>query len=131
MRVQKNPSPQTHANAWATLAAVPAGIVTEEMSAAEFATWLAAQPAFEVQAGPATVELWQARAICTRRGKDAAVNAGIATLTAAQQQIANARWAYGGAPLQRDEWFVKRLRVWFGYTNQQMDNFFTVCAELG
>lgn len=77
-----------------------------------------------------SAELWQARTICAKRNKDAAVIAGIATLTAAQQQLANARWTYGGSPLQRDEWFVKQLRVWLGYTNNQMDNFFTVCAEL-
>ena len=129
MRVQKYPSLNTFANTWPTAASVPAGVVTEEMTSAAFAAWLAAQPAFEVQTGPATVELWQARTICTKRGKDAAVTTGIATLTAVKQVQANARWTYG-APLQRDEWFVKNLRVWMGYTNKQMDNFFTVCAEL-
>lgn len=130
MRVQKYPAINTYANTWPTAASVPAGVVTEEMTPAAFAAWLAAQPAFEVQTGPATIELWQARTICTKRGKDAAVTTGIATLTVAQQQLATARWNFGGSPLQRDEWFVKHLRVWMGYTNKQMDNFFTVCAEL-
>ena len=45
MRVQKHPHPLTIASTWPTLADVPADVVTEEMTAAGFATWLAAQPA--------------------------------------------------------------------------------------
>lgn len=44
MRIQKYPSLNTYANTWPTLASVPAGVVTEAMSPAEFATWLAGQP---------------------------------------------------------------------------------------
>ena len=44
MRVQKYPTPTTYANTWPNLASVPSGVVTEEMTAAEFAAWLAQQP---------------------------------------------------------------------------------------
>jgi hypothetical protein len=90
---------------------------------------------YSVSGGPfitlgVACDLWRVRALCTRRGKDTAVTAGIATLTANQQQLANARWNFGGDPLKRDEWFVKQLRVWMGYTNVQMDTFFEAAAGL-
>lgn len=75
-------------------------------------------------------EQWRLRAMCTRRGKDAAVVAGIAALATNQQQVANARWSYCGAPIQRDEWLSKHLRVWMGYTNKQFDDFFTSAQAL-
>jgi len=75
-------------------------------------------------------ELWRLRALCTRRGKDANVAAGIATLTENQQHVANARWNYCGSLIQRDEWLSKKLRVWMGYTNKQFDDFFTAAQAL-
>lgn len=75
-------------------------------------------------------ELWRLRALCTRRGKDAAVMAGIAALTTNQRQVANARWNYCGLPIQRDEWLSKLLRVWMGYNNKQFDAFFTEAQAL-
>ena len=129
MRVQKYPSATSYASTWPDLAGVPAGVTTEEMSGAEFATWLAAQPLIDTASGPAEVELWRVRALCARRGKDAAVATGIATLTAAQQQVANAQWTYSKS-LLRDDWFTKNLRLWMGYTNPQMDSFFQAAADL-
>ena len=42
--VQKHPAPNTYANRWDSAEQVPAGVVTEPMTEAEFSEWLAAQP---------------------------------------------------------------------------------------
>lgn len=130
MLIQKNPAPGTLATVWKDGVTLPQGVVVEEMTEAAFKAWLAAQPQPEQEPASVTAQLWRVRTITTRRAKDAAVTAGIATLTATQQQYANARWTYGGEPLERNEWFVKKLRIWLGYTNPQMDAFFAVCNEL-
>ncbi len=74
--------------------------------------------------------LWSLRCIITRRGLDSAVAAGIAALGTNPQHVANARWNYCGDRLSRNEWLVKSLRTWIGYTNRQMDNLFAACVEL-
>lgn len=130
MKVQKNPAPGTLATIWKDGVTLPAGVVVEEMTQEQFDAWLSAQPQPDSEPSPAKCPLWAARALCTRRGKDAAVTAGIAALTANAQQVANARWTYGGEPLERNEWFTKNLRVWLGYTNPQMDAFFAAANEL-
>lgn len=130
MRIQKNPAPGTLAMVWKDGVTLPQGVVVEEMTEAAFKAWLGAQPRPDPEPASVPCHLWRVRTLCTRRGKDAAVTAGIATLTAAQQQVANARWTYGGEPLECNEWFVKNLRIWLGYTNPQMDAFFAACNEL-
>lgn len=74
--------------------------------------------------------LWSLRCIIERRELGAAVNAGIAALEKNQKQVANARWNYCSERLSRNEWFVKNLRTWIGYTNRQMDKLFFACIEL-
>ena len=74
--------------------------------------------------------LWALRCICTRRGFDAAIEAGMAALAPNPQGVARAMWQFYSQPLTRSDWLVKQLRVWIGYNNRQMDALFAAAVEL-
>lgn len=81
MRVQKYPATNTYANTWPTLADVPAGVATDEMTGVEFAAWLAAQPPIvQPLPVPSPLPAWRIRTVLRRRGLFGQVNALIAKL---------------------------------------------------
>lgn len=74
--------------------------------------------------------LWALRCICTRRGLDAAIETGMAALEANPQGVARAMWQFRSGKLSRSDWLIKKLRVWIGYTERQMDALLAACVEL-
>ena len=74
--------------------------------------------------------LWALRCICTRRGLDAAIETGMAALEANPQGVARAMWQFKSGKLSRSDWLIKKLRVWIGYTQRQMDALLAACVEL-
>ena len=74
--------------------------------------------------------LWSLRCICTRRGFDAAIETGMASLEVNPQGVARAMWQFYSQPLTRSDWLIKQLRVWIGYNDRRMDALFAAAVEL-
>ena len=74
--------------------------------------------------------LWALRCVCTRRGLDAAINAGIAALNENQRTAAHAQWNYAGDKLSRSDILVRQIRGWIGYNHRQMDTLFSAAIAI-
>lgn len=123
MRVQKNPHPLTRANTWDSLAQVPAGVTTEEMTSAEFAAWLAAQPPIpEVVPVPTNLPAWRIRAVLRRRGLLTNVKQLLASLPQAQRDTAEEQLV--DSRFERDHPLVEQLGKALNLTSKDIDDIF-------
>lgn len=131
MRVQKHPSANSIANTWPNLAAVPAGVITEEMTAAELAAWLASQPPITEPPPPVPDEVTQ------RQFRLALIEADIDpdALTADFGKIADkktrqkalAELEFAGH-IRRDHPLVAQFATARGMTSAQVDALFRAAA---
>ena len=130
MRIQKNPAPGTLANCYESLDKVPIDpvtkkkVLTEEMTDAEFQTWLAAQPPPPEPPTPVPTNLpaWRIRAVLRKRGLLTNVKALLAQLPAdvravAEEQINDARF-------ERDHPLIEQLGVALNLTSKDLDDIF-------
>lgn len=74
--------------------------------------------------------LWALRCVCTRRGFDTVIDAGIAALAVNQRTAAHAQWNYAGDKLSRSDFLVKQIRGWIGYNQRQMDTLFAAAVAV-
>lgn len=131
MRVQKHPHPLTPANTWPTLAAVPAGLETEEMTQAEYDAWLAEQPPTPEPPPPVPEEVTQ------RQFRLALIDFGIDpdALTAdfgkisdkKTRQKALAELEFAGH-IRRDHPLVAQFAAARGMTSAQVDALFRAAS---
>ena len=123
MRVKKYPSTNTYANTWPTVASVPAGVVTEEMTEAEFATWLAEQPAIEpIVPVPDVLPAWRVLSVMDLHGYTSTVEAIINSLPAAAKKVAKRQLA--GSNIERNHALVLAAQAALGLTDAQVDDLF-------
>ena len=124
MRVQKNPSPNTRANVWASLDKVPQGIETEEMSQAQFDVWLAAQPQPPEPPGPVPTNLpaWRIRVVLKQRGLLNNVKQLINSLPAEQKAIAEEQLV--DSKFERGHPLIEQLGKALGLTSKDLDDIF-------
>lgn len=123
MRVQKHPHPLTIACTWPTLAAVPAGITTEEMTAAEFAAWLAEQqPIVPPEPVPDVLPAWRILSVMDLHGYTATVEAIIDSLPVNAKKVAKRQLA--GSNIERRHALVLAAQSALGLTDTQVDDLF-------
>lgn len=123
MRIQKNPSSQTHANTWATLVEVPAGIFTEEMTPAEFAAWVAEQPVIApIVPVPDVLPAWRILSVMDLHGYTSTVEAIINSLPANAKKVAKRQIA--GSNIERHHALVLAAQQALGLTDAQVDDLF-------
>lgn len=123
MRVQKHPHPLTIATSWPSLASVPAGITTEEMTAAEFAAWLAAQPPIvPPEPVPDVLPAWRILSVMDLHGYTATVEAIIETLPADAKKVAKRQLS--GSNIERHHALVLAAQSALGLTDTQVDDLF-------
>ena len=123
MRVQKHPHPLTIATTWPTLESVPAGIATEEMAPAEFAAWLAEQPAIEpIVPVPDVLPAWRILSVMDLHGYTSTVEAIINSLPAAAKKVAKRQLA--GSNIERNHALVLAAQAALGLTDEQVDDLF-------
>lgn len=124
MRVQKNPSSNTRANVWASLDKVPQGIETEEMTEAQFAAWLAAQPQPPEPPGPVPTNLpaWRIRVVLKQRGLLNNVKQLINSLPAEQKAIAEEQLV--DSKFERGHPLIEQLGMALGLTSKDLDDIF-------
>lgn len=73
---------------------------------------------------------WSLRCVCTRKGFDAAIDAGIAALPENQRTAARAQWDHDGGKLSRSDILVRQIRGWIGYNHRQMDTLFAAAIAI-
>jgi hypothetical protein len=123
MRVQKHPHHLTNANTWRTLADVPAGIVTEEMTDAEFAAWLAEQPPIVTpEPVPDVLPAWRILSVMDLHGYTPTVEAIIETLPEGAKKVAKRQLA--GSNIERHHALVLAAQAALGLTDAQVDDLF-------
>ena len=123
MRVLKYPSPTTYARVWSSLAEVPAGVMTEEMSAAEFAAWLSAQPQIvQPLPVPSPLPAWRILSVMDLHGYTATVEAIIDSLPANAKKVAKRQLA--GSNIERHHALVLAAQAALGLTEAQVDDLF-------
>lgn len=123
MRVQKSPHPLTRANTWDSLAQVPAGVTTEEMTSAEFAAWLAAQPPIVTpEPVPDILPAWRILSVMDLHGYTATVEAIIDSLPANAKKVAKRQLA--GSNIERHHALVLAAQQVLGLTDAQVDDLF-------
>lgn len=124
MRVQKNPSPNTRANVWASLDKVPKGIETEEMSQAQFDVWLTAQPPLPEPPGPVPTNLpaWRIRVVLKQRGLLNKVKQLINSLPAEQKAIAEEQLV--DSKFERGHPLIEQLGAALNLTSKDLDDIF-------
>ena len=123
MRVQKHPHPLTIANTWPTLAAVPAGITTEEMTDAEFTAWLAAQPPIvPPEPVPDVLPAWRILSVMDLHGYTPTVEAIIDSLPENAKKVAKRQLA--GSNIERHHALVLAAQAALGLTEAQVDDLF-------
>ena len=121
--VQKHPHPRTIANTWPTLAAVPAGIETEEMAAADFAAWLATQPPIVEKAPvPDVLPAWRILSVMDLHGYTATVESIIESLPSDVKKVAKRQLA--GSNIERHHALVLAAQQVLGLTDEQVDDLF-------
>ena len=130
MRVQKNPSPGTLANCYKSLDKVPVDavtkkkIATEEMTEAQFAAWIAAQPQPPVPPGPVPTNLpaWRIRVVLKQRGLLNKVKQLINSLPAEQKAIAEEQLV--DAKFERGHPLIEQLGMALGLSSKDLDDIF-------
>ena len=123
MHVQKYPTPTTYANTWLSAASVPAGVVTEEMTAVEFATWLAAQPPIvQPLPVPDVLPAWRILSVMDLHGYTPTVEAIIDSLPANAKKVAKRQIA--GSNIERDHALVLAAQQALGLSDAQVDDLF-------
>ena len=129
MRVKKYPTPTTYANTWPNLASVPSGVVTEEMTAAEFAAWLAEQPAIEpIVPVPDVLPAWRILSVMDLHGYTATVEAIIDSLPANAKKVAKRQLA--GSNIERTHALVLAAQQALGLSDAQVDDLFREAEAL-
>ena len=130
MRIQKNPAPGTLANCYESLDKVPVDLVTknkiatEEMTEAQFAAWLAAQPQPPEPPGPVPTDLpaWRIRAVLRKRGLLTNVKALLAQLPAEQKAIAEEQLV--DSKFERGHPLIEQLGAALKLTSKDLDDIF-------
>lgn len=124
MRVQKHPSQYSIANTWPTLAAVPAGVATEEMTDVEFAAWKAEQPPIPNPPAPVpdVLPAWRILSVMDLHGYTATVEAIIENLPADAKKVAKRQLA--GSNIERNHALVLAAQAALGLTDEQVDDLF-------
>ena len=123
MHIQKHPHPLTIANTWPTLAQVPAGVTTEEMTEAEFSAWLAEQPAIEpIVPVPDVLPAWRILSVMDLHGYTSTVEAIIDSLPANAKKVAKRQLA--GSNIERNHALVLAAQAALGLTDAQVDELF-------
>ena len=123
MRIQKHPNLITTASDWPTLADVPDGIETEEMSPDKYAAWKAKQPAI-VQPLPVPVSLpaWRILSVMDLHGYTPTVEAIIDSLPKNSKVVAKRQLA--GSNIERTHALVLAAQQALGLTDAQVDDLF-------
>ena len=130
MRIQKNPAPGTLANCFESLDKVPVDpvtkkkIETEEMTEAQFAAWLAAQPQPPEPPGPVPTNLpaWRIRVVLKQRGLLNNVKQLINSLPAEQKAIAEEQLV--DSKFERGHPLIEQLGMALGLTSKDLDDIF-------
>lgn len=124
MIIQRYPSSNTYAAIYKTVAEVPAGATVEEMSQAEFDTWLAAQPPLPEPALPVPSPLpaWRIRTILRRRGLLDSVNAMIAQLSESSRIVVEEQMQ--SSNFERDHPMIVQFGAALGLTSDDLDDIF-------
>lgn len=124
MIIQKYPSPNTYAAIYATAADAPAGATVEEMSQAEFDTWLAQQSPLPEAPLPVPTNLpaWRIRVVLKNRNLLNAVKQAIATLPKAQRDVAEEQLV--DSKFERDHPLIGQLGAALGLTSKDLDDIF-------
>lgn len=130
MRIQKNPAPGTLANCYESLDKVPVDpitkkkIATEEMTEAQFAAWLSAQPKPPEPPGPVPTNLpaWRIRAVLKQRGLLNNVKQLINSLPAEQKAIAEEQLV--DSKFEREHPLINQLGMALGLTSKDLDDIF-------
>ena len=123
MRVQKYPSTNTYANTWPTVASVPAGVVTEEMTEVEFAAWVAEHPVIApIVPVPDVLPAWRILSVMDLHGYTSTVEAIIDSLPANAKKVAKRQLA--GSNIERNHALVLAAQQALGLTDEQVDELF-------
>ena len=130
MRIQKNPSPGTLANCYESIDKVPVDpvtkkkIPTEEMTEAQFAAWLAAQPKPAEPEAPVPTNLpaWRIRVVLKQRGLLNNVKQLINSLPAEQKAIAEEQLV--DSKFERGHPLIEQLGMALGLTSDDLDDIF-------
>ena len=130
MRIQKNPSPGTLANCYESIDKVPVDpvtkkkIPTEEMTEAQFAAWLAAQPKPAEPEAPVPTNLpaWRIRVVLKQRGLLNNVKQLINSLPAEQKAIAEEQLV--DSKFERGHPLIEQLGMALNLTSKDLDDIF-------
>ena len=130
MRFQKNPAPGTLANCFESLDKVPVDpatkkkIETEEMTEAQFAAWLAAQPQPPEPQSPVPTNLpaWRIRVVLKQRGLLNKVKQLINSLPAEQKAIAEEQLV--DSKFERGHPLIEQLGMALGLSSKDLDDIF-------
>ena len=130
MRIQKDPAPGTLANCFESLDKVPVDpvtkkkIATEEMTEAQFAAWLAAQPLPPEPQSPVPTNLpaWRIRVVLKQRGLLNNVKQLINSLPAEQKAIAEEQLV--DSKFERGHPLIEQLGKALGLTSKDLDDIF-------
>lgn len=124
MKIQKNPAPGTLATVWRDGTTLPQGVVTEEMSEAAFAAWLAAQPPPPEPQSPVPTNLpaWRIRVVLKQRGLLNNVKQLINSLPAEQKAIAEEQLV--DSKFEREHPLINQLGAALNLTSKDLDDIF-------
>ena len=123
MRIQKHPHPLTIANTWPTVASVPVGVVTEEMTEVEFAAWVAEQPVIApIVPVPDVLPAWRILSVMDLHEYTPTVEAIIDSLPANAKKVAKRQLA--GSNIERTHALVLAAQQALGLTDAQVDDLF-------
>ena len=118
-----NPAKNTVAAQYSSAAAIPVGVVAVEMSDAEFATWLAAQPPIvQPLPVPDVLPAWRILSVMDLHGYTPTVEAIIDSLPANAKKVAKRQIA--GSNIERDHALVLAAQQALGLSDAQVDDLF-------
>lgn len=118
-----NPAKNTVAAQYSSAAAIPVGVVAVEMSDAEFAAWLAEQPAIEpIVPVPDVLPAWRILSVMDLHGYTSTVEAIINSLPANAKKVAKRQLA--GSNIERHHALVLAAQQALGLTDEQVDDLF-------